>query len=324
MKKRLNLLFSLIKNKSPYIIPKENQENPEKWGIITGVTGDIGRKYCEIMINHGYSVIGIGRNEKVLLEIKEKHRKNQFQPIKIDFSPKNNSSFQLIHSQILSQIDDSKEILFLINCIGEGGGASNFHNQSLEEIELLLKVNIDSHIIASYIFLNIIKTRKNPYNNRRFIINISSFLGSFPSSGLSIYSSCKNLMNKFYSTLSYEAYSDNLNLDIITFTPWYINTRMVSRLNVYYKVSIDYFCEETIKKVLFPRNFFFLSKFFLFSYRNEKRIGCFYHIIPYFLSILLPNCLFQRLFYVFIMKYNINQEKISDLRRKLKQINKRK
>ena len=298
----MKLIRDLLRvKKSPFLI-KNN------WALITGATGDIGGCYCELLAKDNINLILIGRNSTKVNHLKNKLSKYNIsiEDILIDFDSMNHNEIEAL---VNSKIKD-KQLSILINCIGEGGKAEDFSNLSLQNIQTMININVLSHLLITNLFIQNIQNNLKNQNDKRVIINISSFLGLKPSPGLALYSSSKSLINNFFNIISHENSIKSNNISIITFNPWYIDTKMVNRISIIGKVSVDSFCSTSFNQSFYP-----YRSSSLLRYQNSiMKIGVLRHTIIYYLMCLIPNRLFSSIFYKFIMKYKTPS--LSELRKR--------
>lgn len=173
-------------------------------------------------------MILIGRSESKLNEIN-----TNIPSIKIihDF----NEKLSKLKFNEIEKCFNDKKCKILINCVGIGPNLSNLSNNYSYDSYLtdcdLISSNISSHILMTRLFLSSIK-KNQLSNSNHLIVNISSYLSEFNSSGMAIYSSSKNFLNNFSKCLYVETKVEQMNIDIILLKPWFIDTNMIKIKNL--------------------------------------------------------------------------------------------
>lgn len=136
-----------------------------KIAVITGGSGNIGQKICEILKNNKYYVV-------VFDKVKPKKNFDYFQ--KIDLS--NHKQIKKITKNISNKY---KSIELLVNCaamVGSNkikGWNTNFFKQSLKSWNKCLDINLTSVFLVTQILIKNLNRSSKPK-----IINVSSIYGS--------------------------------------------------------------------------------------------------------------------------------------------------
>jgi len=111
----------------------------------------------------------------------------------------------------------------LINNVGIGGDAKFLVNQSLEEIEQMIGVNIYPQTMISYHLIPFFLQRHKETHQRSLIINFSSTIEEIALPSVALYSATKRYNHFLSEALRYE-YADSI--DIATIKPGPVVTNM--------------------------------------------------------------------------------------------------
>ena len=118
--------------------------------IVIGSTGTIGEAVSTLLLNSGFSVIGIGRKVSSL----DEKKKNYIHHI-LDLQ-----NTELLETKLLNIVRNNEEICCLVHCAGVGE-FSNIENLSVSKIKAMLDVNLLSVIVSAKVVLPHLKKIDN-------------------------------------------------------------------------------------------------------------------------------------------------------------------
>ena len=118
--------------------------------IVIGSTGTIGEAVSTLLLNSGFSVIGIGRKVPSLDQKKE----NYIHHI-LDLQ-----NTELLEATLSNIVRNNEEIFCLVHCAGVGE-FSNIENLPISKIKAMLDVNLLSVIVSAKIVLPHLKKIDN-------------------------------------------------------------------------------------------------------------------------------------------------------------------
>jgi short-subunit dehydrogenase len=294
MNKFLNKIlnnFSLVKRSINRLNKKYYEE--DCWAMITGCTSGIGKSYAEILANNKFNLILISRNEEKIKNLSNKllENNNDIKIISIiaDFSK--NEIYEKENYNNYLKILSEKNINLLINNVGETSFGGEFFKHDISKNKNMINVNISSSVLMTQLFINsqikYLETNKSKQN--KAIVNVSSYFGSRPVPGVSIYSSTKSFLNNFSSSLYYELKDLNFKCNVLCLNPLFVQTNMVRMKS---------------KMVIKPEELVY-SSFLRISNWKVHSYGHFKHTILSWLMNLIPNFIFCRYTHEFYKKqYN--------------------
>lgn len=152
--------------------------------VVSGASSGIGKGLVKRLIkDHGCNVIGIARNEKKILELKEElgNYAYKFSYRLFDVSAKENwESF----AEYLTENNITPSVI--INCAGILPKFDKFEHYSLDYIERAMNINFYSCVYSMHYMLPIILKAEDPA-----LINVASSAALATLSGTSVYSASK-------------------------------------------------------------------------------------------------------------------------------------
>jgi 17beta-estradiol 17-dehydrogenase / very-long-chain 3-oxoacyl-CoA reductase len=274
----LSILNSLSKRAKDNLHSKYFEKN--NWAIVTGSTSGIGEEFSNFLSENNFNLILFGRNQDKLNDIKINLEKiNQHSLIKIykfDFSE--DSFYSKENFDYLRSEFSGKNLKILINNVGETTFGGDFHKFSIIHNKKFINTNINSHMFMTQLFMQLQTESKS--ETRNAIINISSYFGTRPVPGLSLYSSCKSFLTNFSNCLKYES----PNTDVLCLTPLFVKTKMVKKVN---SKLLRYFLispEEVVH-----------SAFVRINTSRSKSYGHWKHILLAGILNSIPNQIFEKI-----------------------------
>ena len=189
-----------------------------KVAIVTGASGDIGKKILEKFSNEGSDIYALVRNtkDKKFIEFTEnlkKTYKNKIKIIHLDLEKEDTirSSFELIKK-------DNVNIDILVNNAGVITN-SLFQMTSLKLLRNIFEINFFSQFLLTQIYLKLLSKSKNSS-----IIFVSSNSAVENPVGRCAYSASKSAINSLTKTLSKEMGVKNLRVNAVL--PGLTDTKM--------------------------------------------------------------------------------------------------
>lgn len=151
--------------------------------VITGVTAGFGRQMAYELVQAGHTVIGTGRRQERLDELKQALGE-RFLPLCFDIGDKQ-AMADAFNSIDVDGID------VLINNAGLALGLNPAHKANLADWETMINVNITGLVSLTHRLLPLV------LNNRGLIINIGSIAGTYPYPGGNVYGATKAFVQQF-------------------------------------------------------------------------------------------------------------------------------
>jgi short-subunit dehydrogenase len=190
--------------------------------VITGANSGIGLALAKRLYLEGKKLILIDKDsDKISKFYKEK------------FLPKHNRADKrvIIIKADLSNKTDIYRIVDLlrhhtIRCLVNNAGIGyrkKFHDHTLEEIDKIIAVNVESHILITRLLLDKLKKEGSS------IVNVASSIAYNPLPNMSMYSSTKAFISNWSESLTYELKDTN---NVITFSPSGTNTNFQKNAGV--------------------------------------------------------------------------------------------
>src|SRR5215831_13114130 len=181
--------------------------------VITGASSGIGRQAALDFVNEGAgSIILIARSESKLLELKRtffplvnESKRADIVAFPCDISKKEN--VLRMGTQILEKFG---HIDLLINNAGFGE-LGKVENQSIEQIEAVMRTNYFGMVYCTKVFLQSMLSRHSGH-----IVNVASLAASFGVPGLAGYCASKYAMLGFSESLNYELYGTGVRVTVVS------------------------------------------------------------------------------------------------------------
>ncbi len=190
--------------------------------LVTGASSGIGLEISKYLVEIGYDVVGIGRNEKNLINLNNELGK------KFSYLIKDLSNYE----EVIQIYEETKNenIDFLINCAGIGS-YGDFISSDLNSDIQMLNVNVMAlHILTKLYLKDMIR------NNKGYILNISSLSGFMPGPLMAEYYATKAYVTNLTLAIREEIkYLKNNNTIISVGCPGPVNSNFNNKLNVIFK-----------------------------------------------------------------------------------------
>mmetsp|Transcript_9187 Transcript_9187/g.13594 ORF Transcript_9187/g.13594 Transcript_9187/m.13594 type:complete len:318 (+) Transcript_9187:31-984(+) len=197
--------------------------NKNKWAMVTGVTGGIGKGFAEDIAKRGGNVVLVARNEQKLNQLANDLKKDygvQTRIVVIDFneSPEN---LEKAYDNLKKSISDIS-ISVLINNVGVNTYLPDkYLDMKASDVNWMVHVNINSLLNVSRVVME--RMVEQP-DQKHLIVNLSSYTAKAPCPHMAVYSATKAFIAAFSSALRYEY----PNIDVRTITPMYVASAMTN------------------------------------------------------------------------------------------------
>lgn len=181
--------------------------------LVTGATSGIGRAVAELLLAHGYHVIGTSRSRSTVTD-----------PIPgVEYRDLDLTDPASIRA-FVDELDDV-EVDVLINNAGESQ-CGPIEELPIEAITRLFQLNVFGAVELTQAVLPVMRERR-----RGRIINIGSMLASFPLAYRSSYAATKAAIKGFSTAARYEL--KPFGIDVTTVEPGSIDTGLSARRTKY-------------------------------------------------------------------------------------------
>ena len=173
--------------------------------LVTGVTAGFGKAIAELLISKGHTVIGTGRRQEKLDELKSQLGDN-FIPLNFDVSdlPATKTALQTLPNDLLTNID------VLVNNAGLALGLEPADKTDFADWQQMVNTNILGLIHLTHEILPLMVA-----NNDGYIINLSSTAGSYPYFGGNVYGATKAFVTQFSLNLRADLVGKNIRVSNI-------------------------------------------------------------------------------------------------------------
>ena len=173
--------------------------------LVTGVTAGFGKAIAELLISKGHTVIGTGRRQEKLDELKSQLGDN-FIPLNFDVSdlPATKTALQTLPNDLLTNID------VLVNNAGLALGLEPADKTDFADWQQMVNTNILGLIHLTHEILPFMVA-----NNDGYIINLSSTAGSYPYFGGNVYGATKAFVTQFSLNLRADLVGKNIRVSNI-------------------------------------------------------------------------------------------------------------
>ena len=173
--------------------------------LVTGVTAGFGKAIAELLISKGHTVIGTGRRQEKLDELKSQLGDN-FIPLNFDVSdlPATKTALQTLPNDLLTNID------VLVNNAGLALGLEPADKTDFADWQQMVNTNILGLIHLTHEILPSMVA-----NNDGYIINLSSTAGSYPYFGGNVYGATKAFVTQFSLNLRADLVGKNIRVSNI-------------------------------------------------------------------------------------------------------------
>ncbi len=185
--------------------------------VVTGATKGLGLAISGTMVDRGFKVIGVARNETAeFAELRHTH------PMMVFFERADLAQLSQIHSFVSNFLQKYGRIYALVNNAGIGmdGVLPTMHEK---DIDLMMRINLHAPMLLAKYFC-----RGMLINREGRIVNVSSIIASTGFSGLAAYGATKAGLIGFTKSLARELGKIGINVNCIA--PGYMETDMTGLL----------------------------------------------------------------------------------------------
>jgi 17beta-estradiol 17-dehydrogenase / very-long-chain 3-oxoacyl-CoA reductase len=197
----IHVIIPSVLTGSLNIIKTRYNKSGKAWALVTGTTSGIGASFVKILVELGFNVVMIARNEDKLKQCKSEleqllgHKKS----VRIEYFVVDLARRECMTNE-LHKFISSNEISVLINNAGLNTEYPKlFIENTKEELESILDVNCRSMTLLTHAILPSMVHRRNG-----LVINMSSLFGLLSGPLVSAYSGTKNYIDAFSLSLSEE------------------------------------------------------------------------------------------------------------------------
>jgi hypothetical protein len=181
--------------------------NNEKWALVTGASGGIGKDIAELFADEGINLVITARSKKLLEEIQSKFEqtnKIKVEVIDLDLCKPDSASklYEIIKNKLIN-------INYLVNNAGFGD-YGDFVKSDLSIYEKMINLNILALTQLSHLFAKDMCIRKEGK-----IMNVASTAAFQPIPGLNVYSSTKSYVLNFSEALSRELKGSGVTVTVL-------------------------------------------------------------------------------------------------------------
>ena len=161
----------VVKKETQYVYVDKMQRFKDSVVIVTGATGSIGEAISQRFATEGATVVLTGRSEEKLISLKKKF---QEMDLDVDYAVMNVADESSIATAMKEIAERHGKIDVLVNNAGYSARTEKkyLHEQSIENIDGLIAVNLRGSILASREAVQYMKDSKHGR-----IIHISSIVG---------------------------------------------------------------------------------------------------------------------------------------------------
>lgn len=155
--------------------------------LVTGVTSGFGKAIAELLISKGHTVIGTGRRQAKLDELKNQLGEN-FIPLNFDVSdlPATKTALQTLPNNLLNNID------VLVNNAGLALGLEPADKADFSDWQNMINTNVLGLTHLTHEILPYMTAKNSGY-----IISIGSTAGNHPYFGANVYGATKAFVKQF-------------------------------------------------------------------------------------------------------------------------------
>ncbi|MGK5093968.1 SDR family NAD(P)-dependent oxidoreductase [Deltaproteobacteria bacterium TL4] len=163
-------------------------ENSKK-ALITGASEGIGRAFSKRLVQEGYTITAVARNESRLKELIQAQPGKGHTYLVADLATKAGVT------RVATELKNTRYDLLINNAGFSVLGA--FYKSSLEDQQKVMQVNMEALVALSHVFLQTAKSGDA-------LINVSSVLALMPMPIQGVYSATKAFVTAFSESLWYE------------------------------------------------------------------------------------------------------------------------
>lgn len=173
--------------------------------LVTGVTAGFGKAIAELLVSKGHTVIGTGRRQEKLNELKNQLG-DKFIPLNFDVSDLSATkiALQSLPNDLLNSID------VLVNNAGLALGLEPADKTDFADWQQMVNTNVLGLIHLTHEILPLMVAKNDGY-----IINFSSTAGNYPYFGGNVYGATKAFVTQFSLNLRADLVGKNIRVSNI-------------------------------------------------------------------------------------------------------------
>ncbi|MGE5518768.1 MAG: SDR family NAD(P)-dependent oxidoreductase [Candidatus Dadabacteria bacterium] len=248
------------------------------FALITGGSKGIGKAIAEELALKGFNILLVSRSEENLKQTAEEISSNY--KVHTAYLPLDLSAESSARKVVNWCQSEQFDISILVNNAGYGL-SGKFESYSLEEHQAMMRINMDTVIQLSYLFLPQLKQQKQAY-----ILNIASSAAYQAVPFLSVYAATKAFILQFSRGLKHELKGTSVSVTCVS--PGSTDTEFASRAKVGPKAM-----KAADKVNMHPRQVASIAVKSLFAKKSEVVVG-FINKLGAFFVWLLPKSLVEK------------------------------
>jgi uncharacterized protein len=179
----------------------------QKFTLITGASGGIGREMAFTCAEKGFNLLLVALPDTNLAELSDELRSKY--SVEVNFLELNFSRIDAVTDLYDWCVQNNYEVDKLINNLGIGG-KENFKNLNLEEIQQMIQLN--AYVVSAITNLFLPMLNRQP---RAYILNVSSTASYFNIPNKIVYSSTKAYVNTFTTSLRNELKGSHVSVSLL-------------------------------------------------------------------------------------------------------------
>lgn len=183
------------------------------WAVVTGASDGIGKEFSLQLAEQGFNIVLVARNAAKLNEVKDEILNNKRSSAQVDVKVHviDFSTDDLTEYSKLGAAVQNLDVGILVNNVGRSHAMPvDFIDLDAEEMEGILKVNINANLRVTKSVLPTLLKRKNG-----LIINVGSFSGSTPCAMLQTYSASKQFLSSWSDALAQELKPKGIDVQLL-------------------------------------------------------------------------------------------------------------
>eukprot|EP00127_Corallochytrium_limacisporum_P000786 Clim_evm72s25 gene=Clim_evmTU72s25 len=201
-----------------YLRPGKDLRKYGGYALVTGATDGIGLAYANEFARMGYNLVLVSRTQSKLdacqKDIESKHGV-KVETVAFDFS-----DTSLDYNKDLGDKVKGLDIGVLVNNVGMSHSYPEYVKDiSAEEHERMVRVNVDSAVLTTHVFLPRMIERK-----KGLILNLSSYSANQPTPFLSTYAASKTFLDFWSRALSVEC--EGTGVEVQSVLPAFVATKL--------------------------------------------------------------------------------------------------
>ena len=214
-------------------LPSPTRTRYGEWAIVTGATDGIGKAMALELAQKGLKVLLISRTEKPkkpeadgrsLVETKAYIEEKTKGKAVVDYLAVDFGSFNKAAQDKVAKKIASLDVAVLVNNVGASYSfARYFHELSMDEVDWMTKLNVDSTGRMTYLVLQGMLAKKKR-GNKGCIVNMSSSAARFANPLLAQYSGTKGYIENFTASMNTEYKSKGVHFQCQS--PLFVTTKL--------------------------------------------------------------------------------------------------